>query len=62
MSRVSLPLPSRRNGRGWGEGLPTLLAPLFRLLVLGGSRAGAAALGSLSAVVLARGLSPEALG
>ena len=46
-------------GEGRGEGLSALLAPLFRLLVLGGSRAGAAALGSLSAVVLARGLSPE---
>src|SRR5919205_1282380 len=44
------------------KGAPVSLAPLFRLLVLGGSRAGAAALGSLSAVVLARGLSPEALG
>ena len=57
MLRVLAPSPAE-GGRGWGEGAP---APLFRLLVLGGSRA-AAALGSLSAVLLARGLPPDQLG
>src|SRR3954452_23634792 len=52
----------RGGGEGRSEGLPSFPGPLFPPLLLGGSRAGPAALGSLSAVVLARGLSPEALG